>query len=158
MAATFISLKKAAEMIGRSVARCRQYRKEGKFGAQGVGWQRDEFGHILISEEAVKAFVPPERGNARAAGIQSATTLRHFRAAKTWILAHIKESDRRLIWLEITNAVIAKLADLAVAEKAALGTAEVAADVVSEAVGLVETEAEVEEALDEEFDDLVIDL
>ena len=157
--AKYIPLKAAAKKIDRSVARVRQYVKDGKFGEEGTGWQRNEFGHILIDVELVAGFTAPERGNARASGIQSKTTLRHFRAAKAWLMKHMKESDRRAIWIEVTDRAIATLTDASKRETAELEAVEAvapSAEVEVEVAGVVE--AEVEETLDEDLDELVLDL
>lgn len=147
--AEFVVLKVAAAKLNRSVARTRQYITNGDFGDEGVGWRRNKMGNLEISVEALAAFTPPVRGNARAAGIQSATTLRHFRASKTWILKNAKESDARRVWLEVTDKAIAVLAGKAAAEKAA------AADLSPETPAEVEAEAPESE---EDFSDMVLDL
>ena len=148
MATEFVVLKIAAAKLNRSVARTRQYIKDEKFGEQGVGWRRNEFGHLEVSVAALAAFTPPVRGNARASGIQSATTLRHFRAAKTWILKTMKESDRRRIWLEVTDKAVAVLAGQAAAEKAEAG----------ELSPATPPEVVEEEEAEEDFSDMVLEL
>ena len=149
MATEFVSLKVAAAKLNRSTARTRQYKNDGKFGEQGVGWRRNELGHIEISVNALAAFTPPTRGDARASGIQSATTLRHFRASRTWIMKHMEESDRRRVWLEVTDKVIGVLEGKVAAEKAeTAGLTPATPPVVEEPV----PESE------EDFSDMVLDL
>ncbi len=147
----FVVLKVAAAKLNRSVARTRQYITNGDFGDEGVGWRRNKMGNLEIGVDALVAFTPPVRGNARAAGIQSATTLRHFRASKTWMLKNAKESDQRRVWLEVTDRAIAALAKKAAAEKAA------AADLSPETPAEVEEDTRVAES-EEDFSDMVLDL
>ena len=160
MADVFVPLKDAAKQLGRSVARTRQYKSDGKFGEMGTGWKRDEMGHILVSQAAIAAFTPPERGNARASGIQSGTTLRHFRSSRTFVLKNLKESDRRAAWLALTEQIIGKLADRVKVEKAQIeevaSPASAAVELAVEAAAEIEDEDE--EELDEDFDDLVLNL
>lgn len=149
MATEWILLKEAAARMNRSVARVRQYVKEGKLGEQGEGWTRDEFGHIKLSAAVVAAFVPPARGNARATGIKASTTLRHFRAAQAWLEKHMRESDRRRIWVEVTAAAIATLSSKAAVEQES--SENVAVPSAPEAL-------EEAEAGEEDFGELMLDL
>ena len=147
----FVLLKAAAAQLNRSTARTRQYITNGSFGEEGTGWRRNPMGHLEISVDALAAFTPPTRGDARAGGIQSATTLRHFRASKTWVLKHVQESDVRRVWLELTDKAIAVLATKAAAEKAA------AKDLSPATPPEVEEDTRVAEA-EEDFSDMVLDL
>ena len=105
----YVPLKAAALLIGRSTARTRQYVHDGKLGAKGEGWVRDEWGHILISEAVCASFVPPVRGNARAAGVKVSTHLRHAKATRKLLLERFQEGDARGTAIRVVNDLIGLL-------------------------------------------------
>ncbi len=102
----YVPLKKAALLIGRSTARTRQYIHKGKLGAKGEGWVRDEWGHLLVAVETCESFVPPLRGNARAAGVKASTHLRHAKATRRLILERFNEGDARGMAVRVINDLI----------------------------------------------------
>ena len=110
----FVTLRQAAQKIGRSTARTRQYVHDGK-----LEWKRNEMGQLLVSEASLAAFSPPERGDARASGVSSGTQLRHARAAKKLVNELIVEGPAKATAIQILNAVIASLSEKAATEATA---------------------------------------
>lgn len=157
MADKFVPLKQAASMLSRSVARTRQYVRDGAFGKSGEGWTRDEMGHIQVSLAAVKSYSPPASGNARASGVKSSTTLRHVRQTSRWIEKHVKESDNRRITLGMLNSIVSKLEDMAKAEASAVEDAAPApAEDEPEEIEITDVDEDEEE--DEDVEEMVLDL
>ena len=99
----FVTLKEAAEMIGRSTARTRQYAHDNK-----LVWKRDEMGHIMVEVASLQAFSPPERGNARAAGVNPNTHLRHARAALKLVTKMVPEGPAKTTTLAVLSAIVQK--------------------------------------------------
>lgn len=147
----FISLKAAAEKISRSTARTRQFVAMGKFGAEGTGWIRNQMGNIEVRETAVAAFTPPERGNARAQGVQAGTKLRHVRVTQKLVMEAFKESDKRRIALEVLKALEMSLMNLQTSEEVKVAPKAAPSKVVE----ATPAEIEIEDAEDDELEDLL---
>ena len=112
--AGYVTLRQAATKIGRSTARTRQYVHAGQ-----IAWVRDEMGHLLLEEASLAKFVPPERGEARAAGVSSGTQLRHARATKKLVQDMIAVGPAQATTIQVLNAIIASLTEKALVEAAA---------------------------------------
>lgn len=102
----YVTLKDAAKIIGRSTARTRQYVQSGQ-----LEWVRDEMGHIHVSELSLKEFTPPERGEARARGVNPATQLRHVKAARKLVKELVGDGPAKDATVQVLNKLAGALAE-----------------------------------------------
>lgn len=115
----WITLKQAAELLGRSTARTRQYLHDGEFGEFGEGWRRNEMGHIEVKRAAVEAYQPTGISRSRA-GVRASTKLRHLRATIKLVDSMVPESDARRVCRKVLDAVLEAVEDQQKREEAGI--------------------------------------